>query len=296
MRINLVGKAGADYPKEVWLRSFPDQKSSSYELMITNSPVISDWTVFRSLESAIVWRSQVAGRTALIVSEPPEIQRYPLSLTRQFDLVLGPRFRYISGRANYRLLECSFPSRLGFLEEQIDFGDSAQLPTNQETELHSRISVVTSNKKRTRGQRRRLRLLRYLSRSGLNLERYGRGFRPVADKATVLNQTVFHLALENSVHPFYWTEKLIDALISRNVVFYLGTDELPSALDRRSIVTLPKRFPEAKKIIENTMQRYFSEDERPGFEAAIRTNQNLVSNQLTFGNSLLTILRTEERH
>jgi len=51
---------------------------------------------------------------------------------------------------------------------------------------------------------------------------FGRGFQPIDDKMEAILPYRFHLVLENSVLPNYWTEKLADAYLGWAYPVYLG--------------------------------------------------------------------------
>ena len=53
-----------------------------------------------------------------------------------------------------------------------------------------------------------------------------------ADKATVLRGSRYHLAIENSQHPGYWTEKFADPTLMANFVFYQGDPSIAQSFDR----------------------------------------------------------------
>jgi hypothetical protein len=89
------------------------------------------------------------------------------------------------------------------------------------------ISVVCSNLTTTEGQRKRLGFLKTLKREmpGRVLH-FGRGFDPIGDKLEAILPHRFHLVLENSSTPDYWTEKLADAYLGWAHPFYSGCPNL----------------------------------------------------------------------
>lgn len=83
------------------------------------------------------------------------------------------------------------------------------------------MSFIVSTRARTPFQVARLRLGDYLLEHLDLLEVFGVGHQPVDDKATVLSQH-YNLAVENSAHRGYWTEKLADPILMGCFVFYGG--------------------------------------------------------------------------
>jgi hypothetical protein len=95
------------------------------------------------------------------------------------------------------------------------------------------VSVIVSDKSRTPFQQQRLKLVDYLASKIPEIQVFGVGSKPVADKADVLSQFRYHIAVENSAHEGYWTEKLSDPVLMRDFVFYGGHESF------RADVTAP---------------------------------------------------------
>ena len=94
-------------------------------------------------------------------------------------------------------------------------------------EKRNAISVVMTTKTSLPGHRRRLRFLRRLQRAlGNRLEVFGRGFRVVTEKAEVILPCQYHLVLENTIMPAYWTEKLADAYLGYAFPIVSGPPDL----------------------------------------------------------------------
>ena len=67
------------------------------------------------------------------------------------------------------------------------------------------------------------RLVRHF---GSRLSRYGRGFKPIPDKAEAILPYRYHITLENSSVKDYWTEKLADAYLGGAYPLYWGCPNL----------------------------------------------------------------------
>lgn len=103
----------------------------------------------------------------------------------------------------------------------------------------NRISVVCSNASKTEGQRQRLALLDGLKqRLGDSLVHFGRGFEPIDDKMDAILPYRFHLVLENSVLPNYWTEKLADAYLGWAYPVYLGCPNVSDYLPAEALLSI----------------------------------------------------------
>jgi hypothetical protein len=97
------------------------------------------------------------------------------------------------------------------------------------------LSVIVSSKARTPLQQQRLRFVDYLEKKMTHVDVWGEGRRFAADKADVLGTSRYHLAIENSQHPGYWTEKLSDPILMSNFVFYQGDPDVGATFDTTAI-------------------------------------------------------------
>lgn len=221
--INIISKIPAD----VWKREQPPESHTSF--VHTASPVDADFHVVYGVRDALrvpnEWR-----KIFFVASEPPEIRRYNVEVLRRFGAVLGPSFPDVRELPGFRLMTGIAPWWVGInsstarhyetQSEPIGL-DRVALRNHNDPDL-SGLSVIISTKARTPLQSQRLRLVDYLGTKLPQFEVFGVGLRPVADKAQVLSRYRYHLAIENSIHPGYWTEKLADPILMGNFVFYGG--------------------------------------------------------------------------
>lgn len=91
-----------------------------------------------------------------------------------------------------------------------------------------RISVIVSDKTLMPGHIARDRLLRELLRRPIarHLDVSGRGRRQIRDKWDAIAPNTYHLAIENSSSPHYWTEKISDAFLGFSFPIYWGCPNL----------------------------------------------------------------------
>lgn len=171
-------------------------------------------------------------RRVLLVTEPPEIKRYPRAYLEQFGTVISPyAFRGVEARALHLENPClnwhygvatngAVPVSPAFAR----LSDIENLPV---PEKGKKLSVICSNKTATEAQRRRIHFVRCLKELlGDDLDVFGRGFRPVSDKAEAIAPYKYHLVLENNYLDNFWTEKLSDAWIGWALPLYLGAPNL----------------------------------------------------------------------
>lgn len=176
--------------------------------------------------------------TLFIAGEPLSKKLYPQSFYRQFGHVVdshaASRHPYLHVSAlglnwHVGLDRGSNRYRYGY-----DYLSALKCPEKQ-----NRISVVCSNASKTEGQRQRLALLDGLKRRlGDRLVHFGRGFEPIDDKMEAILPYRFHLVLENSVLPNYWTEKLADAYLGWGYPVYLGCPNVGDYLPPDALVSI----------------------------------------------------------
>ena len=85
------------------------------------------------------------------------------------------------------------------------------------------VSVMTSDKTITKGHRIRLDFVRRLEKElGGDLDVFVTSNMGLEDKWDAIGRYRYHIALENSVYPDYWSEKLADPLLGLRYPIYYG--------------------------------------------------------------------------
>jgi hypothetical protein len=155
-----------------------------------------------------------------------------------------------------------------------------------------RLSVITSMKSRLPGQKDRLKFIEMVaSVLGDNVEVFGHGVRPVSDKREALRPFQFHLALENSVHSDYWTEKLSDPILGRCVVFYHGASRVKHYFPEKSVVPINIYEPmKAVEKIQDTMKDFDLDHYFTDIESA-RKKILFKYNSIFFIDKLLNVIQ-----
>lgn len=171
--------------------------------------------------------------TLFIAGEPLSKKVYPRAFYRQFGHVVDSHDRSRHPHLHVSALGLNWHVGLDHAAHCYRYGYD-HLAALACPDKENRIAVVCSNASRTPGQRQRLALLDALKqRLGDRLVHFGRGFEPVNDKMDAILPYRFHLVLENSILPNYWSEKLADALLGWAYPVYLGCpnvgDYLPAA-------------------------------------------------------------------
>jgi hypothetical protein len=138
------------------------------------------------------------------------------------------------------------------------------------------VSAIASTLAALPGHRARLRFLARLDVP--ELDRFGRGIRPLADKWDGLAPYRYSLAIENIVTRNYWSEKLADCFLAWTVPIYAGCPNLEEFFPAESFVRIDVDDPDAPRIVAETVRREPSAAQREAVAEARR--RVLVEHQL----------------
>lgn len=253
MKINVVSDSRNTSGRSEPLRS---NVAWSYSL----EPEEADWHVVMGVRRAISVPNRPE-RVFFILTEPPEVVKYDVQVLRQYGEVIGARFDYLSSLRNHREAGGVLPWRIGLLSRRKDATKSsdlslAQLGGLQPPPFSHKLTMLVSDKANTAYQVARLRLRDYLARKMPELEVFGssRMNNRVGDSLEVFSRAPFHIAIENSRHKSYWTEKLSDPVIGWNHVAYGGHPSSLLEIPGRSNIHINPFFPaQAYRRIANWM-------------------------------------------
>ncbi len=178
-------------------------------------------------------------RRILVLTEP--ISDLPARYVNQFGILVAPQqIRSFSGiwHRSHGALPAAF-SRDVSRPGHPSIYSHAELVALPPPEKRDVVSAVVSGKTLFPGHRRRLRFLKMLKEAiGDRLEIYGDGLHKVAVKADVILPNKYHLVLENTVMPFYWTEKLADAYLGYALPLVSGATNLAEWFPQDSYVPI----------------------------------------------------------
>lgn len=160
------------------------------------------------------------------------------------------------------------------------------------------LSAVVSSKTADAGQKLRVGFLKYLEANGTDVDVFGfdnrhglcgyRGSLPPRDKSAGLLPYRYTLAVENSSHPNYFTEKVLDALLAECLPFYWGCSNLEDHLDPRAFLRLPLEDPrESRRIVVDAIAR----DEWSRRVEVIRREKRRIIDELQLLPTLARVVR-----
>lgn len=111
-----------------------------------------------------------------------------------------------------------------------------------------RLSWITSDKRDFVGHRRRM-AFHDQARRQLDCDFFGRGIQPVDDKWDAHAPYRYALVVENFRGPYYWSEKIIDALMAWSMPIYDGCTRIHEMIPREAVVPINIDSPSALEEI-----------------------------------------------
>ena len=216
------------------------------------------WVVYNNLDTPHGQMSRCPpNRTLLLIGEPPSRMGVNAAYASQFSVFVGchPAIDHPGLiRAHQGLPWWVGVRRLGAgrFEARMGYDELAAMRTIEKSKL---LSVVCSNLIITPEHRKRVRFVQRLAQHfGDRLALYGAGFRPIEDKWDAIAPYKYHIVLENSCVPNYWTEKLADAFLGGALPIYHGCPNIERYFAAESLVRINIDRPqEAIEIIEQVL-------------------------------------------
>lgn len=235
IRVKFVSRVD---PRE-WTRYFPgeDGRWGACHFLFDRDERHYDWLVAyddvapakgQNRESAHELLACPDEQTLLVTTEPSSIKAYGKAFAAQFGHVLTSqpawalphRRRHFQQAANHWFYGSAPDHWMD--RKTLVAGPSA-------ADKAGDISAVFSAKRQSHTlHAQRYRFIQALVQQLPEIELFGRGARPMNDKAEALSPFRYHLAVENHVAPHHITEKLTDCFLGRCLPFYVGA---PNAAD-----------------------------------------------------------------
>ncbi len=107
------------------------------------------------------------------------------------------------------------------------------------------ISMISSNKMMTEGQRTRLRWVEMLQDQ---IDVYGRGINEITLKEEGLCDYMFSVVIENGFYESYFTEKIMDCFATGTIPVYKGSPDIGKYFNKDGIIDLSEEFDVSEEI------------------------------------------------
>ena len=207
----------------------------------------ADWlVVFSSWEGDFLPTSIPIERRIFVAGEPESFHRYQPKFLNQFGTVLTTQRKTKHNNALFSQVAINWFAGVEFIgndnyKANLNFEDFLV-----ESPVKSKLcSVITSGKTMTAGHKRRYEFVDLLKKKlSHQIDFFGRDSIPVSDKDLALSQYRYHIALENSVAPDYWTEKFADPILRGCFPLYSGCPNIADYFPEGSYLPIDIGAPE----------------------------------------------------
>jgi hypothetical protein len=263
-KVLFVDESGGAWP---WSRQMQEVGNSWGQTDYSFGPDCTggyDWlVVYSAWPDMPLVTSVPLHRRIFVAGEPESFHRYQPRFLEQFGTVITtqsntkhpgailmqPGINWFAG--------VKFVDGIERFRAELDFS-SLEIQSPVKTKL---CSVICSNNAVTSGHRQRIKFVEQLKEEfGDQIDYFGRGSRTMADKDEALAEYRFHIALENSIHHNYWTEKLADPFLRDCFPIYSGCTNVAEYFPKGSYVRIDIDRPrEAFKIIQEVLRSDFDQ-------------------------------------
>ena len=134
---------------------------------------------------------------------------------------------------------------------------------------HKNISIIASNKNQLDGHKLRHEII---SKFKKHIDIFGNGYKKINNKINGLKDYRFHLVIENTKKDYWFTEKLIDSMMTGAVPIYYGCPSIEKFFNTHGIVQI-NNLNDFDKILRNLTEEFY--DQKMPF---IKENFKLASN------------------
>lgn len=169
---------------------------------------------------------------------------------QKFDKVLGWH-ESLFNLPNFKFKPISEISQWSALPNELDTNQFQIYNKNKMT------SFITSNKNMCIGHQFRLDCLNKIQQENLNVDLYGRGINEIDSKLQGLKDYRFCIAMENDYANNYFTEKLLDCMLSGTIPIYHGCKNIEKYFDVNGIITF-ETVDELTDILNNLTKKDYT--------------------------------------
>jgi hypothetical protein len=208
--------------------------------------------------------------TLLTTTEPSSIKHYGNAYANQFGCVLTSQEAWALPHRDRIFSQAGLIWIYGVGQDrETPFDEMVAHPPENKTRD---LSMVFSPKRmRHTLHKRRNDFMQRLMTLIPDMDVYGRGARPLDDKAEALDAYRYHVAIENYIGPHHWTEKLADAFLGLTLPFYCGCPNAADYFPPESFIPIDMKDPEgAARIIHAAIANQEFEKRLPAIREARR--------------------------
>jgi len=252
LRIKFSARTAATQNPALWLSLFKERKPEIGPCKFIFDPEARDydWFVvyedlmFRPGESKSFRKETLScarENTLFITTEPRSIKIYGRQYLRQFGHVLSAQPRTVIDHKGHIF---SPPPLRWYYGRPLDendghYTDIDSYKSQRPILKSSNISTVCSDKQMSPALAQRYDFTARLNAElGDDFDWFGRGIRPISNKAEAMDSYRFHLAIENHIEDHHWTEKIMDCFLAFCLPFYHGPSNIFEYFPEDSLIQI----------------------------------------------------------
>lgn len=204
-------------------------------------------------------------KSLLVTSEPSTITVYGSDYLRQFGHILTFQEPWAMKHPNCIFHQPGLTWHYGFPFGDGEFITYDQLVAATPSEKSKIISTVCSQRTgKITLHSTRVAFTDRLKSVLPELDIFGHGVNPMADKREALDPYKYHIAVENHVFPHHLTEKLPDAFLGYTLPFYHGAPNAADYFPKESFIPINiNNFDQTVDIIRSHIANNEYEDRLP---------------------------------
>jgi hypothetical protein len=258
--VHFVDESGGLWPWQRQLKNLNSTWGNTRYHFDVNEHTDADWLVVFSAWPQMDFLTAIPReRRIFVAGEPQSFHVYQSKFLNQFGTVLTTQDRCRHSNAVHSQVGINWFAGVRFqtgaerFQAKLNFADF-----EHEAPVKTKLcSVVCSDQMVTKGHRERIEFVNHLKQAfGDQIDYFGRGSRPMPDKDEALAEYKFHIALENSRHADYWTEKLADPLLRGCFPIYSGCTNVFKYFPENSLALIDTGKPEESiQTIRKILQR-----------------------------------------
>lgn len=234
----------------------------------------------------------------VIINYSEQYMNIDLSKTIVFEMEPIRLWSSLTSNEHLFFRVCSHEKTYNNLEWHLNLTmDQIYMPIEKSEEIM--ISTVLSGKYFDPGHIKRINFVKYIEQTididvfgtnAFNYKRY-RGALPVYEKNNGLFPYKYHFNAENNAKPNYFTEKIVDAILSECLCFYWGCPNISEYIDPRAYIVLDlDDFEKSVQIIREAIEKKEWENRID----IIRKEKLKIMTELSFFPRLEEILNTND--
>lgn len=230
------------YPENKYYICYNSSENIIWDVVVVYENMTHDVTV-RVKKGGLIYFS----------GEPPMMHPLPNRFLSQFDAIILPhtKVKHHNIMRSHGYLNWLFGYKYSDKKQKYTFEELRSLTVTKT----KNISIITSSQKMMPGHSQRMHIIESLKRDFPGqIDYFGRGICPVDSKSEGILPYRFHICIENSSIPYYWTEKFADSLLGWAVPIYCGCNNISDYFREGYLTFNYDDYPKLKQIVSDILK------------------------------------------